>query len=68
MKELDNATYILGIKIYRDRISKLLGLSQSTYKNKVLKRSKMKESKRGYLPMSRSIYLSKGHIHHQKMK
>ena len=33
MKDLGEATYILGIKIYRDRSRKLIGLSQSTYIN-----------------------------------
>ena len=31
MKDLDEAAYILGIKIYRDRSRCLIGLSQSTY-------------------------------------
>ncbi|MBT1552616.1 hypothetical protein KK474_28575, partial [Klebsiella pneumoniae] len=31
MKDLGDATYILGIKIYRDRSKRLLGLSQSIY-------------------------------------
>ena len=31
MKDLGNASYILGIKIYRDRSGKLIGLSQSIY-------------------------------------
>ena len=37
MKDLGDAVYILGIKIYRDRSRRLLGLSQSTYIDKVLK-------------------------------
>ena len=37
MKDLGEATYILGVKIYRDRSRRLLGLSQSTYIDKVLK-------------------------------
>ena len=41
MKDLGEATYILGIKIYRDRSQRLLGLSQSGYINKVLKRFRM---------------------------
>ena len=36
MKDLGEAAYILGIKIYRDRSRRLLGLSQSTYLDKVL--------------------------------
>ncbi|KAG8485844.1 hypothetical protein CXB51_019240 [Gossypium anomalum] len=59
MKDLGEATYILGVKIYRDRSRRLLGLSQSTYIDKVLKRFNMKESKRGFLPMRHGISLSK---------
>ena len=59
MKDLGKATYILGIKIYRDRSQRLLGLSQSGYIDKVLKRFSMQDSKRGFLPMSHGIKLSK---------
>ena len=38
IKDLGKATYILGIKIYRDRSTRLLALSQSTYIEKMLKR------------------------------
>ena len=41
MKDLGEATYILGIKIYRDRYKRLLSLSQSTYIDKVLNRFAM---------------------------
>ena len=37
MKDLGEAAYILGIKIYRDRSRRLIGLSQSTYLDKILK-------------------------------
>ncbi|KAK8680627.1 hypothetical protein V6N13_109567 [Hibiscus sabdariffa] len=59
MKDLGEATYILGVKIYRDRSRRLLGLSQNTYIDKVLKRFSMEESKRGFLPMRHGISLSK---------
>ena len=59
MKDLGEAAYILGIKIYRDRSKRLIGLSQSTYIDKVLKWFSMQDSKRGYLPMYRGITLSK---------
>ena len=36
-KDLGEAAYILGIKIYRDRSRRLIGLSQSTYLDKILK-------------------------------
>ena len=58
MKDLGEATYILGIKIYRDRTKRLLGLSQSTYIDKMLKRFSMAQSKRGYIPMVSGITLS----------
>ena len=59
MKDLGEAAYILGIKIYRDRSQRLLGLSQSGYIHKVLNRFNMQDSKRGFLPMSHGIELSK---------
>jgi hypothetical protein len=59
MKDLGEAAYILGIKIYRDRSKRLIGLSQSTYIDKVLKRFNMHEAKKGFLPMSHGVSLSK---------
>ena len=59
MKDLGEAAYILGIKIYRDRSKRLIGLSQSAYIDKVLKQFNMQDSKRGYLPISHGITLSK---------
>ena len=59
MKDLGEASYVFGIKIYRDRSKKMLGLSQSKYIDLVLKRFNMQESKRGYLPIGHDIQLSK---------
>jgi len=59
MKDLGEAAYILGIKIYRDRSKRLIGLSQDTYIDKVLKRFNMEEAKKGFLPISHGIHLSK---------
>src|SRR3954454_10553598 len=59
MKDLGEAAYILGIKIYRDRSRRLIGLSQSTYLDKVLKKFRMDESKKGFLPMLPGKTLSK---------
>ncbi|KAL8118400.1 hypothetical protein AgCh_016069 [Apium graveolens] len=38
MKDLGEASYILGMKIYRDRSRRMIGLTQGTYIQKVLKR------------------------------
>jgi hypothetical protein len=51
MKDLGEAAYILGIKINRDRSRRLIGLSQRTYLDKILKKFRMDESKKGFLPM-----------------
>ena len=59
MKDLGEAAYILGIRIYRDRSRRLIGLSQSTYVDKVLKRFNMENSKKGNVPIHHSVKLSK---------
>ncbi|GJU06761.1 retrotransposon protein, putative, ty1-copia subclass [Tanacetum coccineum] len=47
MKDLGEAAYILGIKIYRDRSKRLIGLCQSAYIEKILKKYFMENSKCG---------------------
>ncbi|GJZ44544.1 retrotransposon protein, putative, ty1-copia subclass [Tanacetum coccineum] len=59
MKDLGEATFILGIKIYRDRSRRLIGLCQSAYMDKILKRYRMDNSKRGYIPMQERLDLNK---------
>ena len=59
MKDLGEATYILGIRIYRDRSRGLLGLSQSIYIDKVLKRFSMDLSKRGNFSILHGKHFSK---------
>nr|GEU78153.1 retrotransposon protein, putative, Ty1-copia subclass [Tanacetum cinerariifolium] len=59
MKVLDEATYILGIKIYRDRSRRLIGICQSACIEKILKRYCMENSKRGSIPMQEKLKLSK---------
>ena len=49
---------ILSIKIYRDRSRRLIGLSQSTYLDKVLKKFNMDQSKKGFLPVLQGVKLS----------
>ncbi|GJU37568.1 retrotransposon protein, putative, ty1-copia subclass [Tanacetum coccineum] len=58
IKDLGEAAYILGIKIYRDRSKQILGLCQSTYIDKILNKFKMENSKRGWVSMTVKKYLS----------
>ena len=60
MKDLGKSTYILDIRVYRDRSRRMIGLFQSLYLEKVLKRFNTLDSKRGLLPFRHGIHLSKG--------
>ncbi|GJX12338.1 retrotransposon protein, putative, ty1-copia subclass [Tanacetum coccineum] len=51
MKDLGEATYVLGIKIIRDRSKRLIALSQSAYLEKTLMKFRMENSKKGYTPI-----------------
>ncbi|GKD47935.1 retrotransposon protein, putative, ty1-copia subclass, partial [Tanacetum coccineum] len=51
VKDLGEAAYILGIKIYRDRSLWLIRLNQSAYIDKILKKFSMQNSKKGFIPM-----------------
>ncbi|GKB10104.1 retrotransposon protein, putative, ty1-copia subclass [Tanacetum coccineum] len=59
MKDLGEAAYILGIKIYRDRSRRLIGLCQSAYIEKIMKRFFMENSKRGSILMQEKLKLCK---------
>ena len=59
MKDLGEAAYILGIKIYRDRSRCLTNFSMSTYLDKFLKQFKMEQSKKEFLPVLQGVKLSK---------
>nr|GEW40153.1 hypothetical protein [Tanacetum cinerariifolium] len=59
IKDLGKAAYILGIKIYQDRSKRLIGLCQSAYIEKILKRFYLENSKRGTIPMQEKLKLSK---------
>jgi len=47
MKDLSDASFVLGIQIHQDRSRGILGLSQRSYIDKVLKRFNMHECKSG---------------------
>nr|GEW43742.1 hypothetical protein [Tanacetum cinerariifolium] len=57
MKDLWDAAYILGIKIYRDKSKRLIGLCQSSYIEKILKRYYMENSQRGTFLMQEKLKL-----------
>ena len=59
MKDLGEASYVLGMKIYRDRSKRLLGLSQSMYIDTMLKWFSIENFKKCYLPIRHEIFLSK---------
>ncbi|GJZ62466.1 retrotransposon protein, putative, ty1-copia subclass, partial [Tanacetum coccineum] len=59
IKDLAEAAYILGIKIYRDRSRRLIGLSQNAYIDKILQQFKMDTSKRGTIPIQPNVDLRK---------
>ena len=51
MKDFKEASYILEIKIYPDRSKRIIGLSQSLYVDKMLRRFHMEQSKKSLLPV-----------------
>nr|GFC45203.1 retrotransposon protein, putative, Ty1-copia subclass [Tanacetum cinerariifolium] len=59
MKDLGEAAFILGIKIYRDRSRWLVGLSQNAYDDKILKRYRMDNSVCGSIPLQVDLHLNK---------
>ncbi|KAL8115939.1 hypothetical protein AgCh_022437 [Apium graveolens] len=59
MKDLGETSYILGMRIYRERSRRMIGLSQSTYIDKVLHHFGIQNAKRGYVPVSQGITISK---------
>ena len=61
MNDLGEATYVLGIRIYRDRSRRLLGLSQSMYIDTIVKWFGMENSKRGFILMRHGVQISKEH-------
>ena len=53
MKDLGDASFVLGIQILRDRSRGILELSQKSYIDKVLSRFGMKDSKPGDTPVAK---------------
>ncbi|KAH9687283.1 hypothetical protein KPL70_014708 [Citrus sinensis] len=59
MKDLSEAHYILGIEILRDRSKGVLGLSQKTYIERILKRFNLQSCAPGKAQISKGDKLSK---------
>jgi hypothetical protein len=59
MKDIGATTYVLGIKITRNKNLKLLHLDQENYPNKILKRFNIDKCKPLNTPVSKGQYLSK---------
>ncbi|KAL0553776.1 hypothetical protein IC582_007680 [Cucumis melo] len=51
MKDMGEASYVIGIEIFRDRTHGLLGLSQKAYINKVLEKFKMDKCSSSVVPI-----------------
>ena len=58
MKDLGNASYVLGIQIYRDHSKDILGLSQKGYIEKLLQRYNMQDCKPLDTPIAKGDKLS----------
>ena len=58
MKDLDDASYVLGIMIYRDRSNDILGLSQKGYIEKLIQRYGMQHCKPLDTPIAKGDKLS----------
>ena len=59
MKDLGEANYNLGVKLYRDRKNRMIGLSQAAYIDKVLVWFVVQNSKKGITPIMHGVHLSK---------
>ena len=59
MKDLGEASFVLGIEIIRDRSRGVLGLSQKGYINRVLERFNMQNCRPGDVPITKGDKFSK---------
>ena len=53
MKDMEEASYVIGIEIFRDRSQGLLGLSQKAYINKILEKFNMANCPAGIAPIQK---------------
>ena len=53
MKDMGEASYVIGIEIFRNRSQGLLGLSQKGYTNKILERFRMEKCSARIVPIQK---------------
>ena len=68
MKDLGKASYVLSIQILRDRPSGILGLSQHTYIESILKRFSMQSHSFSKAPVVKGDRFSKGQCPHNDIE
>ena len=61
MNDLGETSYILRVKLHRDRKNRMIGLSQAAYIDKVLVQFAMQDSKKCITPFRHGSHLSKDH-------
>ena len=68
MKDLGEASFVLGIEIHRNRSCRLLGLSQRAYVDRVLERFNMQLCKPGIAPVCKGDKLSLSQCPHSDIE
>ena len=68
MKDLGEASFVLGIEINRNRSYRLLGLSQRTYVDRILERFNMQQCKPGIAPVCKGDKLSLSQCPHSDIE
>jgi hypothetical protein len=63
MKDLGEASYVIGIEIHRDKQQKILRLSREAYIEKVLERFRMSDCKSSVVLIAKGERFSKGKIY-----
>lgn len=58
MKDLGDASYVLGIKVLRNRSFRMLGLSQASYVDKILSNYRIDQCKGALTPFRLDLALS----------
>ena len=68
MKDLGEASFVLGIEIHRNRSCRLLGLSQRAYVDRILERFNMQQCKPGIAPVCKGDKLSLSQCPHSDIE